>query len=610
MYLVSIVKRHNREIKEKGRSMITKKVMMLSAVAVLCSSALYGGELERFNNANVSKLSEFTIENSRANNYQMLSSDSVVKENMLKPTTHREKGNIRYQRMQQYYKGIEVVGAEVIVTEAVNNASGNTQMLALNNASTKVNGVIVRNLNVDTAANISKEDAIKEAISNYQRTANGYVIDDSKENAPLAKLQIISDKKADRLAYLVSFSASHVSQAPQKMRYYIDAKTGSVINYWNNLQYFEDRGPGGNEKVKQYFYGEGGMPYLDVAREGIICTMNNPRVRAVNLEQNYSEYKTSAYRYLCRQNYGEYVNGSYSSLNDAYYFGELIIDMYKNWYNLDALFDSQTQKPMQLIMRVHYGQEYENAFWNGENMTFGDGKDRFYPLVSLDVAGHEVSHGFTEQNSSLVYANESGALNEAFSDMSGQAVRAYLLNLDEAAYQKLYPYDKSGKIGWGLGETITKGKKHDALRYMNKPSKDGGSADCYDKAIAGEKCKITYDDVVVAAKKAYPTDLSRQQSYIVHKASGIYNKAFYLLSVKWGKNHQEKDPNNMLSNAYVEGVKEAFAVMVQANLAYWTPNITMDYAACDVIKATEDLGYSQQDVKKVFKKVGVSTAQC
>ena len=179
MHLASMVKRYNREIKEKGKSMITKKVMMLSAVAVLCSSVLYGGELERFNNANVSKLSEFTIENSRANNYQMLSSHSVVKENMLKPTTHREKGNIRYQRMQQYYKGIEVAGAEVIVTEAFNNVSGNTQMLALNNASTKVNGVIARNLNVDTTANISKEDAIKEAISNYQRTANGYVIDDS-----------------------------------------------------------------------------------------------------------------------------------------------------------------------------------------------------------------------------------------------------------------------------------------------------------------------------------------------------------------------------------------------------------------------------------------------
>ena len=58
-------------------------------------------------------------------------------------------------------------------------------------------------------------------------------------------------------------------------------------------------------------------------------------------------------------------------------------------------------------------------------MTFGDGATRFYPLVSLDVSSHEVSHGFTEQNSGLIYRGQSGGINEAFSDMAGEAAEAY-----------------------------------------------------------------------------------------------------------------------------------------------------------------------------------------
>ncbi len=57
---------------------------------------------------------------------------------------------------------------------------------------------------------------------------------------------------------------------------------------------------------------------------------------------------------------------------------------------------------------MHYGEDYENAFWNGEVITFGDGNTTFYPFVSLDVMAHELGHGFTEQHSGLVYAGQSG----------------------------------------------------------------------------------------------------------------------------------------------------------------------------------------------------------
>src|SRR5678815_6068662 len=80
----------------------------------------------------------------------------------------------------------------------------------------------------------------------------------------------------------------------------------------------------------------------------------------------------------------------------------------------------------QLVMRVHYSSAYENALWDGATMSFGDGASTFYPLTSVDVAGHEVSHGFTEQHSNLTYSGQSGGMNEAFSDMGGEATEYYL----------------------------------------------------------------------------------------------------------------------------------------------------------------------------------------
>jgi Zn-dependent metalloprotease len=79
----------------------------------------------------------------------------------------------------------------------------------------------------------------------------------------------------------------------------------------------------------------------------------------------------------------------------------------------------------QLVMRTHYSSSYENAFWDGSTMSFGDGASTFYPLVSVDVAGHEVSHGFTEQHSNLTYSGQSGGMNEAYSDMGGEATEYF-----------------------------------------------------------------------------------------------------------------------------------------------------------------------------------------
>src|SRR5690606_24866193 len=139
-------------------------------------------------------------------------------------------------------------------------------------------------------------------------------------------------------------------------------------------------------------------------------------------------------------------------------------------------------------LKVHFGSNYENAFWYNNAMYFGDGGTYFYPLVSLDVTAHEVSHGYTEQNSDLDYENMPGGINEAFSDIAGEAVEFY----------------SRGSNDFLIGADIA---KHPglggALRFMEDPTLDGAS---------------------IADALEYYDGLD------VHFSSGVYNRAFFLLA--------------------------------------------------------------------------------
>ncbi|HET8897577.1 MAG TPA: M4 family metallopeptidase, partial [Rhodanobacteraceae bacterium] len=234
---------------------------------------------------------------------------------------------------------------------------------------------------------------------------------------------------------------------------------------------------------------------------------------------------------------GDSANGAYSPANDAHHFGQVIHDMYNAWFGAPPL--NQT-----LIMRVHLKTNYENAYWDGTAMNFGDGANSMYPLVALDVTGHEISHGFTEQHSNLAYTGQSGGMNEAFSDMAGEA----------AEY-----YDR-GSNDWLVGADIM--KSGTALRWMCTPTQDGGSID---------------------NAADYTSGLD------VHYSSGVYNKAFCTLAKKSGWN-----------------TKKAFEVFERANALYWQSNDSFNSAACGVETAATDLNYSKADVTSAMSAVGVT----
>ncbi|WP_128428286.1 M4 family metallopeptidase [Streptomyces cyaneus] len=151
---------------------------------------------------------------------------------------------------------------------------------------------------------------------------------------------------------------------------------------------------------------------------------------------------------------------------DAQYGTDVTWDYYKNVHGRNGIAGDGKGS----FNRVHYGSGYNNAFWDDSCfcMTYGDGDGtQLGPLVSLDVAGHEMTHGVTSKTAALTYSGESGGLNEATSDIFGTLVEFHAANSSD-------PGD------YLIGEKIVRsGFSRDALRYMDKPSKDGASVDCW-----------------------------------------------------------------------------------------------------------------------------------
>lgn len=436
-----------------------------------------------------------------------------------------EAGGVRHYRYQQTFRGVPVWGEHVVVSEGKDGQV------------TTLFGRQVEGLAADLGAMKSRLTAGKALGIAKAATVGARRVVTEREEAPL--MIYVDDAGTARLVYVVSFFADRADGGePTRPFVIVDADTGNVLRQWDGLTTAAvGTGPGGNAKTGQYEWGSGGRyGYLDVAQSGSTCTMNNTNVKTVNLNGGTGS-STTAYAYTCPRNTVKAINGAYSPLNDAHYFGGVIQNMYQSYMGMKAL-------TFQLVMRTHYSKNYENAFWNGTTMNFGDGASTFYPLVSADVAGHEVSHGFTEQHSNLTYSGQSGGMNEAFSDMGGEATEYYW----------------KGSNDFLVGPEIFKASG--ALRYMCNPSQDGGSID---------------------NASQYTSSLD------VHYSSGVYNKAFCTLAKKSGWN-----------------TVSAFKAFARANALYWTPSSTFNSGACGVETAATDLGLTKADVTAAFSAVGVA----
>jgi Zn-dependent metalloprotease len=167
---------------------------------------------------------------------------------------------------------------------------------------------------------------------------------------------------------------------------------------------------------------------------------------------------------------------------------------------------------MQMKSVVHFGSAYNNAYWDGEKMTYGDGDGKmFTPLsMALDVVGHEMAHGVTEHTAGLAYRNQSGALNESWSDVLGELIEQWAEN--RAGFGTT---DAAKAADWLIGEDVfTPGTAGDALRSMKAPG-TGYKGDPQPGHMKDYK-KMTADNGGV------------------HINSGIPNKAAYEAAIRIG----------------------------------------------------------------------------
>ncbi|MBA3742240.1 MAG: M4 family metallopeptidase [Sporichthya sp.] len=206
--------------------------------------------------------------------------------------------------------------------------------------------------------------------------------------------------------------------------------------------------------------------------------------------------------------------------------------------------------------RVHYGTNYANAFWNDtcRCMTFGDGDgDELGPLVSLDISGHEITHGLTSRTAALMGSGESGGLNEATSDIFGTMIEFYAKN----------PVDVGDYL---IGEMPQRKNTPKAIRYMYRPSLDKSSPDCWSERV---------------------------QNLGVHDSAGIGNHFFYLVAegskAKTISGVEYRSPT--CNGDRIEGIGRdaAAAIWYRALTLYFTSATDYFGARAATLNAAEDL---------------------
>ncbi|MBN1680047.1 MAG: M4 family metallopeptidase [Anaerolineae bacterium] len=200
------------------------------------------------------------------------------------------------------------------------------------------------------------------------------------------------------------------------------------------------------------------------------------------------------------------------AVDEAYDGSGATYDLYHDIYGRNSIDD----EGLGLISTVHYDLGYDNAFWDGSQMVYGDGDEdlpeperlfnRF--TAAIDIIGHELTHGVTEHEAQLVYANQSGALNESMSDVFGVLVKQRALNQTAAAADWI--------IGAGLFSPYVNGQ---GIRSMKAP----GTA--YDDPILGKDPQPDH----MNDYKEVPYDNGG-----VHINSGIPNYAFYVTACEIG----------------------------------------------------------------------------
>ncbi|WP_438825567.1 M4 family metallopeptidase [Neobacillus vireti] len=450
------------------------------------------------------------------------------------------KGNIKdpigHQviRMQQVYKGIPVFGYQQI---AHVNKKG--ELLTVSG------DVLPENNFQQTAAKVKKITA-NEAISLAQKDLK---LTPKYTEAPKAEVQYYYHDNHLYLTYVVSLK--FLDPQPGNWLFFVDVESGKIIHKFNSIDELGTTAKGmgvlGDYKTLQVSK-TSNMYYLQDFTRGLGISTYNAKA---------SESLPGT---LWRDADGVLYDTYDAPAVDAHYYAGLTYDFYKKMFNRDSYDD--TNGPIKST--VHYSTNYNNAFWDGTQMVYGDGDGKTFRSLSggVDVVAHELTHAVTQYSAGLVYENESGALNESISDIFGTLVEFY----------------NNKNPDWNIGEDVyTPATAGDALRSMYNPTLYG-DPDHYSKRYIGD-----------------------EDNGGVHTNSGIINKAAYLIS-----------QGGTQSGVKVTGIgrDKLGKIIYRALTLYLTPVSNFHQMRAAGIQAAKDLyGSTSQEAKTVqdaFSAVGIS----
>lgn len=450
-------------------------------------------------------------------------------------------------KLQQIYKGVPVFGS--IISAHVNQDG------VLTAVSGEIAPELAKKQALKSGAKVKSEEALATAAKDLE-TKLGQIPELEHSATP----EFVIYVKNGQVKYSFAMEFEFLYPEPGNYQYFVDAQTGVVLESYNQIHEAKPttglsgtdtvgtgKGVLGDTKSFNTLTNNNGSYLLDRTRgDGIFTYDAGNRTR------------TPGTLWLDADNV---LNAAYDGpAVDAHAYAAQTFDYFNNVHNRNS-YDGNGAK---LVSTVHYGRSYNNAFWSGSQMVYGDGDGTtFIPLSgALDVIAHELTHAVTDTTADLVYQNESGAINESMSDIFGT----------------LTEYHFNNNPDWLIGEDIyTPGISGDALRSMADPTIQG-DPDHYSIRYTGTG---DYGGV--------------------HINSGISNKAAFLLSN--GGNHYG------VSVAGI-GNDKTGKIFFRTLTQYLTPNSNFSqYRMASVQAATDLYGASSTEVSSVkaaFTAVGVN----
>ncbi len=365
-----------------------------------------------------------------------------------------ELGSTHYNFVQSI-QGIPVDGAKFKVHTDKNGIVTAVNGDVFPEASSYFKGALKAQLSKDAALDKSWKSikvTKEETITNAEAGPTGEKIEDTVEKAELV---VYKNGNEFNLAYKTNLQ--FIQPYPANWVVYVDAVNGNILNSYNAVADGTGVGVLGDTKTINTNYSSGTYYLYDITKPmtGVI------------------ETRTAGNKSRLPGNYSVDADNNFNATSqradvDAHYYAGAVYDYYYNTFNRNS-FDNNGAT---LRSTVHYGRNYNNAFWNGAQMVYGDGDGTTFRSLSgaLDVVAHELTHAVTERTAGLEYQYQSGALNESISDTFG----VFLDKGDYLVGEDVYTPNIAGDALRSLSNPSLYGQPENMSGYVNTTSDNGG----------------------------------------------------------------------------------------------------------------------------------------